>query len=138
VPFPLGLDNLAASLARLGLRTKLDVDNRRVAFLHRLLDQDAPVIAAATADKHFVVFTMRLPFSVAAARTKAIQEALAALNLGARVCAWSHDPERGWVSIRQSVPIHHVEYSDAAVAAIVQALVDEAGREAPGLSALAS
>lgn len=134
--FPLGLDQLAASLGRLGRRTKIDVDNRRVAFFHRLLERDAPVIAAPTPDRHFVIFSLQLPFRVE--RGAEAAAALASLNRRGGVCSWSYDPERAAITVRQSVPIQHVEYEDGAVAHVVAALVDEAERAARELVTLSA
>jgi hypothetical protein len=137
VSFPLGLENLVASLERHGIRTKVDLDNKRVAFFNRFLDRDAPVIAGATPDRRFVVLSCRLPFRVAAERAADAVVMVAELNRRARVCAWTYDPERGAISVREAVPIHQVEYTDAAVATLVRAIVEEGEREAKGLAVLA-
>jgi hypothetical protein len=129
VAFPLGLEELAACLGRLGLRTKIDVDRRRVAFLARLGDRDAPVIASATPDRRFVVLELRLPFPAAPEPS-----ALAELNRRAAPCAWSDDPERAAVTVRLAAPLAGVGYTDEGVGALVRALLDEAERGAPALA----
>ena len=122
----LGIDELLAFAARNGVKSMRHQVRREVALLARVIDRDAPIIAAATPDKRWVIFRMRLPLRVP-------EVGVGALNARGGPYVWTHDAGRAALTVSAPAFIAGVLYSDAGVGALLSGLRDAADREARSL-----
>jgi hypothetical protein len=126
--YPLGIEELCAFAARSGVKLRRHAERREVALLARVAERDAPIIAAGSEDRRWVIFRLRLPLRVADGAARAL-----ALNAAGGPFVWSHDAERAALTVRAAVPIAGVAYTDAGVGAVVLGLREAAEREARAL-----
>ena len=124
--YPLGIDELLAFAARNGVKAMRHQVRREVALLARVIDRDAPIIAAASSDKRWVMFRMRLPLRVA-------EVGVAALNARGGPFVWTHDAARAALTVSAPAFIVGVLYSDTGLGTLLTGLRDAADREARSL-----
>lgn len=123
----LTLPALVAFAARAGIQVRRHAVRREVALLARVVDHDAPIIAAASDDKRWVIFRLRLPLRVAAPPAPLPGPFF-----------WTHEAPRAAATLRAALPIPDVLYSDGALGAVLTSLRDVADREARRLASPAS